>query len=379
MSTNAAPEALRERGQAQSEGEANAIPAGESAQGISGAAPAVQSGKELDDENDRVEQGDETQETVVLSDNRHAQAHLSLLGAGTGSLIVSKKLDVDLYTPPIGITAAQGQGAPSERTGLLSRDPSYSATGTTPGLSSAKDSAKAPTAALSFGKRFYQLADRNQGSSSSSAAASSSNTKETARRRQTATGKDKKKASLLSGLTSPTMADDSLTGSPWTLDEQRRPPPSPSARRRGGGGAKGRAGGGNKEGGGGGALLGIGPAGFGVSAPRAARGRFSSLTSSNGSASASQALTPGGGASASHIRGEGGKVRHWTHNLFRPSQQTVEVWLDSWWKRWAILAIAPSMIVSAYTDRFDAKKTFDLICETGLDLVCCSFSEIRSV
>lgn len=337
MSSDAFQEALRKQGQARNEIEAkmNAhLLRGES---VTGAAPSEHGGKDLDsihhDENDLVEQGEEAEEATVLPNHNHhdPQAHLSLLATGPGSLIVSKKLDVDLYTPPVGITA--GDPSSSASAGAAA-GPSYA---------KANDAASGPAAGLSFGKRFYNLADRNRDSSSpSSSAASSSGNNSVAFKRQSATAKGKKKASLLSGLSSSNAlldADDSLVG---------RPPSSPSARRRAGRGSKGARGG--AKGGGGGALLGIGPAGFGVSSSRTPRPRFSSLTSSNGSASATHALMQGQGGAAgasSQLRGgEGGKARHWTHNLFRPSQQTVEVWLDSWWKRWAILAIAPSMIVS---------------------------------
>ncbi|EPQ28541.1 uncharacterized protein PFL1_03845 [Pseudozyma flocculosa PF-1] len=39
------------------------------------------------------------------------------------------------------------------------------------------------------------------------------------------------------------------------------------------------------------------------------------------------------------------RPRSWVHNLVRPSRDTVEDWLDSWWKRWFALAVLPSLVV----------------------------------
>lgn len=40
------------------------------------------------------------------------------------------------------------------------------------------------------------------------------------------------------------------------------------------------------------------------------------------------------------------KRKRWWINGFRPGREVVEQWLDSWWKRWGVLAIAPCAMVS---------------------------------
>lgn len=54
-----------------------------------------------------------------------------------------------------------------------------------------------------------------------------------------------------------------------------------------------------------------------------------------------------GGTSGSGFRRNGQpKKRSWALNLFRPRREVVEILLESWWKRWGILAVAPSLLVS---------------------------------
>lgn len=53
------------------------------------------------------------------------------------------------------------------------------------------------------------------------------------------------------------------------------------------------------------------------------------------------------GAGGSGFRRNGQpKKRSWALNLFRPTREVVEITLESWWKRWGVLAIAPSFLVS---------------------------------
>lgn len=42
---------------------------------------------------------------------------------------------------------------------------------------------------------------------------------------------------------------------------------------------------------------------------------------------------------------QSGRAKSWMYNLIRPPRETVEEWLDSWWKRWFALAALPSIVV----------------------------------
>ncbi|KAN0061826.1 hypothetical protein ACQY0O_005819 [Thecaphora frezii] len=58
-------------------------------------------------------------------------------------------------------------------------------------------------------------------------------------------------------------------------------------------------------------------------------------------------LSSGFQASPARRRGQdrADRPRSWVYNLVRPSRETVETWLDSWWKRWFALAVLPSLVV----------------------------------
>lgn len=60
--------------------------------------------------------------------------------------------------------------------------------------------------------------------------------------------------------------------------------------------------------------------------------------------------------------GNAASERTW---LLRPSRDRVETWLDAWWKRWLVLVIVPSVIVSfcllnrRFSRRVHKNKRFD--------------------
>lgn len=47
--------------------------------------------------------------------------------------------------------------------------------------------------------------------------------------------------------------------------------------------------------------------------------------------------------------------------LLRPSRDRVEVWLDSWWNRWLILVIIPSIIVSRVSKAFKRPRAEGIV------------------
>ncbi|CAD6886464.1 unnamed protein product [Tilletia controversa] len=87
-----------------------------------------------------------------------------------------------------------------------------------------------------------------------------------------------------------------------------------------------------------------GPRGRGFRAPGQHQHRVMSPDRTNRVDALTNPLLAASGGAEAH-NGNGNQRISWTRTLFRPKPDQVERWLDSWLKRWTILAIIPALVV----------------------------------